>query len=161
MAIDYRNRIVFLFGRKEMKAVRYTVLLIGLLFFAIPAAWAEGLTIEPGKWKMTSTMTMPMLPQPRVTTTTECIEKSEISMDDMGGEEMDPNCKIETAQIDVSTIKWSFDCPVEGGTSHGEWEATSGGDTVTGEGLMTVSFQGQNMEMTMNWTGRRIGACDL
>ena len=144
-----------------MKAVRYTVLLIGLLFFAIPAAWAEALMIEPGKWEMTSTMTMPMLSQPRVTTTTECIEKSEISMDDMGGEEMDPNCKIETAQVDVNTIKWSFDCPVEGGTSHGEWEATSAGDTVTGEGLMTVSFQGQTMEMTMNWTGRRIGVCDM
>ena len=144
-----------------MKAVSYTVLLIGLLPFAAPAAWAEGLPIEPGLWEMNSTMNMPMMPQPRVTTTTECIEKSEISMDDMGGEEMDPNCKFETAQIDVSTIKWSFDCPVEGGTSHGEWEATSGGDTVTGEGLMTVSFQGQTMEMTMNWTGRRIGACDL
>jgi hypothetical protein len=57
-------------------------------------------------------------------------------------------------------MKWSFDCPVEGGTSHGEWEATSGGDTVVGKGLITVSFQGQAMEMTMNWEGKRIGDCE-
>jgi hypothetical protein len=133
---------------------------MGLLLFAAPAAWADSIPVEPGMWEMTSTMNMPMLSQPRVTTKTECLENSEFSMDDMSSEEMDPNCKFETVQVDASTMKWSFDCPVEGGTSHGEWEATSGGDTVTGEGLMTVSFQGQTMEMTMSWNGKRVGDCD-
>jgi len=134
-------------------------IVLGVLISTATAALADGIAVEPGMWEMNSTMNMPMLSQPRVTTTTECIEKSEISFDDMGGEEMDPNCKFQTAQVDASTMKWSFDCPVEGGTSHGEWEATSGGDTVTGEGLMTVSFQGQTMEMTMSWEGKRVGAC--
>jgi hypothetical protein len=135
-------------------------IILGALLFAAPAAWAQGLPVEPGKWEMKSTVNMPMMPQPRETTTTECMEKSEITMDEMGGEEMDPACTFNTAQVDGNTMKWSVDCPVEGGTSHGEWEATSSGDSIVGEGLVTISFQGQTMEMTMNWEGKRIGACD-
>ena len=134
-------------------------IILGMLFFAVPAAWADGIPVEPGLWEMSSTMNMPMMPQPRVTTTTECMKESEISMDDMGGEDIDPNCQFEMAQVDGNTMKWSVDCPVEGGTSHGEWEATSSGDSVTGEGLVTISFQGQAMEMTMSWEGKRIGDC--
>jgi hypothetical protein len=129
-----------------------------LLLISFPAL-AEGIPVEPGLWKMTSTVHMPMLPQPRVTTATECMEKSEITMDEVGGGDMDPNCTFDMAQVDGNTMKWSVDCPVEGGTSHGEWQATSGGDTVTGEGSLTMSFQGQTMEMTMTWEGQRIGAC--
>ena len=143
-----------------MKAIRIISMLPFLLLFAASAAWGDGIPVEPGKWEIISTVSMPMLPQPRVNTTTECFEKSEISIDDMGTEGMDPNCKVETSQLDGNTMKWSFDCPMEGGTSHGEWEATSDGDTVTGEGMMTVSMQGQTMEMTMVWSGKRIGACD-
>ena len=134
-------------------------IILGMLFFAVPAAWADGIPVEPGLWEMSSTVNMPMMAQPRVTTTTECMKESEISMDDMGGEDIDPNCQFEMAQVDGNTMKWSVDCPVEGGTSHGEWEATSSGDSVTGEGLVTISFQGQAMEMTMSWEGKRIGDC--
>jgi len=134
-------------------------IILGILLLTAPVARADGIPVEPGMWEMSSTMTMPMLAQPRVTTTTECMTESEISMDDMGGEEMDPNCQFEMAQVDGNTMKWSFDCPVDGGTSHGEWEATSSGDSVTGNGVITMSFQGQTMEMTMSWQGKRIGDC--
>ncbi len=136
------------------------ILLAGVLLAAVPAAFADGIPVEPGMWEMTSTMNMPMLPQPRVTTVTECMEKSEISMDEVRTEDMDPDCSFVMEQLDGDTMKWTVDCPVEGGTSHGEWTATSGGDTVTGDGVITVSFQGQTMEMTMNWSGQRIGPCE-
>jgi hypothetical protein len=138
--------------------IRPYILLVTTLFTA-PVALADGIPVEPGLWEMTSTMTMPMLQEPRVTAVTECMQKSEISMDDMGGDGMDPNCSFDMNQVDGNTMKWSFDCPVEGGTSHGEWEAVSEGDSVSGKGLITMSFQGQTMEMTMSWAGRRIGDC--
>ena len=141
------------------KSIVQAIVAPGILVLISISALAEGIPVEPGLWKMTSTVNMPMLPQPRVTTVTECMEKSEITMDEVGGEGMDPNCTFDMAQVDGNTMKWSVDCPVEGGTSHGEWQATSGGDTVTGEGSLTMSFQGQTMEMTMNWEGQRIGAC--
>ena len=136
-----------------------SILAPGVLLLSAFPALAEGIPVEPGLWKMTSTVNMPMMPQPRVTTVTECMEKSEITMDEVGGEGMDPNCTFDMAQVDGNTMKWSVDCPVEGGTSHGEWQATSGGDTVKGEGMLTMSFQGQTMEMTMSWEGQRIGEC--
>lgn len=141
------------------KSIVQAIVAPGILVLISISALAEGIPVEPGLWKMTSTVNMPMLPQPRVTTVTECMEKSEITMDEVGGEGMDPNCTFDMAQVDGNTMKWSVDCPVEGGTSHGEWQATSGGDTVTGEGSLTMSFQGQTMEMTMTWEGQRIGAC--
>jgi hypothetical protein len=129
------------------------------LLLAAPVVFAEGIPIEPGLWEITSTMTMPMLPEPRVATVTECMEKSEISMDEVTGEGMDPDCSFDIAQVDGNTMKWSFDCPVQGGSSHGEWEAVSAGDSVTGKGIMTMTFQNQNMEMTMEWEGKRVGDC--
>ena len=141
------------------KVIIHAVVTPGVLVLISISALAEGIPVEPGLWKMTSTVNMPMLPQPRVTTVTECMEKSEITMDEVSGEGMDPNCTFDMAQVDGNTMKWSVDCPMEGGTSHGEWQATSGGDTVTGEGSLTMSMQGQTMEMTMTWEGKRIGAC--
>ena len=142
--------------------IRISIILSALLL-AGPSAGADGggIPVEPGMWEMSFTMNMPMMPQPRVTKTTECMTETEISMDDMGASEMDPACTFEMLQLDESVMKWSVDCPVEGGTSHGEWTATSSGTEVTGEGLVTVSIAGmsQTMEMTMSWEGHRIGEC--
>ena len=136
---------------------RYTVLLFCL--FSISAI-AEGITIEPGRWEMTSTMNMPMLPQPRVNTDVECIHESELSPEAMTEDSMDSGCSFDTMMVDGNTMKWSMDCTLEEGASHGEWEVTSHGDTLSGDGTVTVDVQGQAMVMTMAWEGKRIVACD-
>ena len=121
---------------------------------------ADGIPVEPGLWEMTSTMSMPMLPQPQTHSMTECIEKGEISMDDVGTQDMDPGCTFEPAKVDGATMAWSFDCPVEGGgTSRGEWQATSHGDRVEGSGKITMTMQCQSLEMNMSWQGKRVGDC--
>lgn len=130
-----------------------------ILLFPTTAAFADGIPVEPGLWEMKSSMIMPMFPEPRVTVVTECLEKSELSMDELSTEGMDPACSFEKAQVEGNMMTWAFDCPVEGGTSHGEWEAVSNGDSVEGKGKMTMSFQGQTMEMTVEWEGHRVGDC--
>jgi len=135
----------------------FAALLIGLVSGPV---LAEGIPIEPGKWKMTSTMRMPMLPQPRVTTELECIEESEISPEAMTDEGMGSDCTFDTRIIDGNTMKWSMNCDSEGGASRGEWEVTSHGDTLSGEGTITVDMQGQSMVMTMDWSRERVGDCD-
>lgn len=90
----------------------------------------------------------------------ECIEKSLITMEDLSNKDMDPNCTFEGEQVDDRTIKWNFDCPVDGGgKSHGEMQATAYGDRVEGGGTINMDMQGQAMQMTMNWVGKRVGAC--
>jgi hypothetical protein len=138
--------------------MKKALIVVGLAISGV-AAGADGLPVEPGLWEMTSTVHMPMLPQPQVNTQTECLDKPVMSLDELQKDEMDPNCEFETAQIDDTTVKWSVDCPVEGGTARGEWQATSHGDRIEGDGTMTMSVQGQEMNMTMSWTGKRVGAC--
>jgi hypothetical protein len=123
---------------------------------------AEGISIEPGKWEMNTVMTMPMLPEPRVTTVTECMDKDEITpesmMEDMENPEAD--CTMEAEVVEGNSMKWSIDCSEKMGNSRGEWQATSYGDSMKGNGAITMTVQGQEIVMTMDWEGKRIGACD-
>lgn len=121
---------------------------------------ADGMQVEPGLWKMTTTLNMPMLPQPQTNSMEECVEDASFDIEDMSAEDMDPNCTIEMAQVDASTMKWSMDCPVEGGgTSHAEWQATSSGTSIEGSGKINLAVMGQEMEMTTTFSGQHIGAC--
>jgi hypothetical protein len=134
------------------------LLLATLIALPLSTAVAEGIPIEPGEWKITTTMEMPMLPQPRVQTQTHCFSESEISPESMSMEDLDPRCTFDS-EVDGSTMKWSMEGPAEGGSSRGDWTATSGGDTVKGNGVITAEFQGQSMVMNMSWDGARIGDC--
>ena len=121
---------------------------LALLFSLVSCpVFAEGIPIEPGLWEMTSTMNMPMLPQPRVSTEMDCIEESELSPEAMNEEDMDTSCTFDTRVVDGNTMKWSMDCDSQGGASHGDWEVTSHGDSLAGEGTITVDMQGQAMVM--------------
>ena len=68
-------------------------------------AFAGGITIEPGLWKMNMTMEMSMLPQPQVHSSQECIEESELQPDDFNMDENSP-CKISDAVVDGNTANW-------------------------------------------------------
>ncbi|MBT8039659.1 MAG: DUF3617 domain-containing protein [Gammaproteobacteria bacterium] len=135
-----------------------TAILVATLAATSPVL-AEGIPVEPGLWSVTTTVNMPMLPSPQTTTLEECFTEDMIDMDDMATENMDPNCTFNQAQVDGSMMEWTIDCPVEGGTMHAKWSATSSGDSVEGTGDMTMNMAGQTMNMTMTWTGERIGKC--
>jgi len=136
------------------------ILCLAALAIASSPLLADGIPVEPGQWEITTTMTMPMLPAPQTMTVEECFKDDIMDMDDMATDDLDPECVYDLGQVDGATMKWNIDCPVEGGgTMHAEWVATSGGDTVEGEGNMSISVAGQSMEMNMTWTGKRIGEC--
>mgnify|MGYP001828715631 CR=1 FL=1 len=141
-----------------IKKTVFTLLLSLAAFNAV----AEGITIEPGKWEMNTVMNMPMLPQPRVTTVTECMEDEEITPESMLKDMDNSNaeCTMDAQVIEENTMKWTLDCTEEMGSSRGEWQATSYGDTMKGDGAITMQVQGQEIVMTMAWEGKRIGACD-
>ena len=128
------------------------------LFFAITSN-AGGVSIEPGQWEMTTTMTMSMMPQPQVTTVKECMKESELDPEDFNMDEDNP-CKISDLLIDGNTARWSISCPTEDGPAmEGSWEFTSKGDSITGSGSMTANFAGQAMSFDMSWEGKRVGDC--
>ena len=61
--------------------MNYRILLTVLLLGCTASVLAEGVPMTPGKWEMTMTMEMSMLPAPQVRTYTECVEESELNPD--------------------------------------------------------------------------------
>lgn len=132
-------------------------LLVTMLFTNV--AIADGVSIDPGLWEMTSTMTMSMMPQPQTTTETECIEEHELNPEDFNMDEENP-CDISNVIMNKDTARWSISCPTGNGMDmQGQWEITSKGDTISGNGSMTAEIAGQEMSFSMNWNGKRIGDC--
>ena len=141
--------------------MRFHVILTGLATVILAStASADGVSINPGMWEMTSTMTMTMMPQPRSTTVKECIEDSELSPESFNMEEDNP-CNITEMTVEDNTARWSINCPTEGGpVMEGQWEFTSNGDSISGNGTMSAEFSGQTMGFVMTWEGERIGNCE-
>ncbi|MGB5487107.1 MAG: DUF3617 family protein [Lysobacterales bacterium] len=141
--------------------MRFHAILTGLATVILAStASADGVSINPGMWEMTSTMTMTMMPQPRTTTVKECIKDSEISPESFNMEEDNP-CNITDMTVDGNTARWSINCPTEGGpVMEGHWEFTSNGDSINGNGTMSAEFSGQKMGFVMTWEGKRIGTCE-
>jgi len=120
---------------------------------------ADGVSINPGMWEMTSSMTMTMLPQPQSNTVRECIEEDELSPEKFDMEKDSP-CKISDVNIDGDTARWSINCPTEAGQEMtGQWEFTSLGDSISGSGSMSMEYAGQKFGFDMTWVGKRIGDC--
>jgi len=130
-----------------------------VMFFSVSAI-AEGVSIDPGNWEMTSTITMTMMPQPQTTTVMGCIKEPELNPEDFNMDEDNP-CNISEVAIDGDTASWSINCPTEGGAvMEGKWEFTSAGDSISGSGTMSMDYAGQEMGFEMSWAGKRIGDCD-
>jgi len=141
--------------------MRFQFFLTGLAtVFLAGSAHAAGVSIQPGQWEMTSTMTMTIMPQPQVNTVHECIEENEISPDNFNMDQDNP-CDITDVMVEGNTARWSISCPTEAGmVMEGQWEFTSLGNSITGSGTMTTEFSGQKMGFDMTWEGKRIGDCE-
>ena len=141
--------------------MRFNIFLTGLACLMLTGtASAEGVSIDPGMWEMTSTMTMTMMPEPRSTTVNECIEDDEISPESFNMGEENP-CTISEMSVEGNTASWSISCPTGGGpVMEGQWEFTSSGDTISGNGSMSTELNGQTMGFNMTWEGKRVGDCE-
>lgn len=120
---------------------------------------ARGIPITPGLWEVVTTVSMPMMPQPKVTTTTKCMVEDELSPDEFN-QDMGNPCEISQVVINRNTGSWSMRCPTQGGMAMvGQWKFTSTGKSISGNGTMAMNMGGQEMEIKMNWQGKRVGNC--
>ena len=124
-----------------------------VLALAIPA-FAETNPVTPGKWQFSMQMEMPGMPfkMPPVKFThcvTEEDAKSAIPQN-----QKDKDCKVADYKVNGNTISWTVDCPKS--KTKGEGEVTYEKDSMTGS--MKMNADGQ--DMSMQYTGKRLGACD-
>ena len=139
--------------------MRKHIIALSLIAAVSAPVMADGLPVEPGLWSITTTTQVPMLPSPQTMTVEECFEDEIMDMDQMADEDLDVDCTYEMGSLDGDTMAWTIDCPVEGGTMHAAWQATSQGDSVDGAGTIDMNMQGMTMQMTVSWEGKRIGDC--
>lgn len=136
----------------------HVLLPLAILLLLPCAAWAEGVPIDPGKWKVVSTVTLPMQP-PRVEESTECIERDEFGPENLTRDE--GPCHNEDVSVSGDTVTWTVSCDNGMGTkTKGSGRFTSDGDQVEGIMTMRMPVHGQHMEVSTAWKGERLGECD-
>lgn len=129
-----------------------------LLLGAVNLSAAE-MKVKPGKWEFVSTTNMAMMGAPRSHANTQCLSESGVSpktlMKDMAN-----GCELLDSNTSKSAMSWKVKCQQEGGEMTGEGQVSSTGDTLQGGMNMKMSFNGQAMDMSVEWTGKHVGACD-
>ena len=132
----------------------------GLVLFlgAINLSAAE-MKVKPGKWEFVSTTNMAMMGAPRSHTNTQCLSESGVSPKTLM-KDMAQGCQLLDSNTSKSAMSWTVKCQQEGGEMTGEGQVSSTGDTLQGGMNMKMSFNGQAMDMSVEWTGKHVGACD-
>lgn len=131
---------------------------LALLPYIAPLQAADALTIEPGKWQITTKATLPMLQQPITHQTTECLAKDAISAKTLL-EETDGECQVTQSSLKGNQLSWSMRCQVDGQQVTGNGQFVSHGNRASGDMVMTMPVQGIVMQMKTHWQAKRLGAC--
>ena len=132
----------------------FRTLTASTLAFAALAAHAQ---MQPGEWEFTNTMSSAALPQPQTMTMKKCITSQQAG--DPAGWQPRPesDCKVTPKGKSGDSVAWDISCPKAG--MNGTGTARLAGATIEGETKMTMSGQGQNVQMTTRTKGRRVGPC--
>ena len=123
---------------------------IAILLAAAGGAQAEGLTIKPGLWETTTTMTNPFGGGEQTNTTEECVEEDHFDPESMMQDRND---------VSGNTLNFGMSCDMEGAKSTVTGTFTSEGDAGSGNMNMNIDAGGMQMEMKMSWTSKRLGDC--
>lgn len=156
-----------------MKKITAVVAAAGVTLF-IPLSSAAGPSIEPGKWELTTTMEMSMLPEPRVITKSECISREKAESDPLAALMDQGNCIVLSREESGDSIAFEVECTGDSSmpiTSRGKGELTADGKTLSGRIDTTTEMpdmpnvpgmaqMGGKVTMSMQWTGSYLGPYD-
>ena len=110
-----------------------------------------------GRWQVTIEMQMAGMTMPPQTTT-QCITPEDAAdpqkaMPQGGRGANSTDCKISDYKVDGNKVSWSMACARDRMSGTGEFLYS--GDTYTGTMKMTAA----GMDMTMKYSGKRLGDC--
>ena len=139
-----------------MHLTKVLSIFIGLLLGSSVLAETT-VSITPGKWQVTTTLSMSMMPQSRVETVTECVKEDVFSAENMLQD--DQSCTFVERSVSGNTLSWTMECATDAGPATGKGQFTSHGKSADGTMEMTMTAQGQTFTTKMIWQGKHIGAC--
>ncbi len=119
----------------------------------------EGIAVTDGLWKMKSTTSMPMMPQPQVREHQECMKGESFSPEDFADDQT--GCKLSGVSVSGNTLEWKVACSGQGGmgATTGQGHMTVNKNDAVGNMSMTMDMGGQPMTMSVKWEGKRVGDC--
>lgn len=144
--------------------------LVPAALIAIVAAGSAALVAQSGprrdgNWEVTIEMAMPNMPAGMMPPmkTTQCITKEDAAdpqkaIPSSGRGNMQSDCKVTNYKTVGNTVSWDMACtgaqPMNG---HSEFTYTA--DSYTGTMTMNGARGGQEMAMSMKYSGKRLGDC--
>lgn len=147
--------------RNHVRATRIAALAAFLtLFAAFPAAGQVGYRVDPqGKdelWDVTSKMEMPGMPMAMPAQTHRvCVEKGS---DDAAVPKRD-DCRVLESKRTGNKVTYRMACKSGKDDYTATGESTWSGNTYQGKMQMVGKMQGEQMDMTMSYSGTRAGNC--
>lgn len=130
---------------------------LGQLLIAAPSV-AEGLSITPGLWQITSTTTGTM-GAPRTEVEEQCMQEE--TFDPIAELQDDgQTCTVLNQNLSGNTLTFELTCAGAGGpAATGSGRYTINGNSGDGEMAYSMSFGGQTVTMQNSWTAKRLGDC--
>jgi len=128
---------------------------------AVEIASAEdGPKLKAGKWEFTTTTEVPMLPEPKTTTKTECVKEDKT--DPLAAFSKTEDCTVTDRTVDGNSMTWEVECGTGENTPKvkGSGELTADDSNVEGKMEMVSNMGGQEMRFKSSWKGKRLGECD-
>lgn len=132
--------------------------------FAIGATAAVAApNFKDGLWEITVKMNMPGMAAMPPRTIQHCMTQKDLkdprkALSGPNKSAQENQCKTVDYQQNGNTVSWKVEC----GGAHpmtGTGTATYNGDSYTGVNHLTMNEGGKAMEMTMNYSGKRLGVC--
>ena len=138
-----------------MRFITFPAVVLALLS---QGALAAAPNMKPGMWEITMKMDIPGMPSgmpPQVVK--QCLTQKDTENPQkvtQAGE----NCQVSNYQMKGNTVSWDMACKGSQQMT-GSGTMTFGGDSYTGTTRMSMKGGGQSHDMTMQYSGKRVGDC--
>ena len=138
--------------------MRYGLVLTTVVMMAV-GLWAQGSgPRRDGNWEIKVEMQMPGMAMP-AQTITQCItpqdaaDPQKMMPSGRGRGRGQNDCKVTDQKTEGNKVTWTMSCPAE--DMSGTGEIVYADDSYTG----TMKMKARGQEMTMKYTGKRLGDC--
>jgi uncharacterized protein DUF3617 len=136
-----------------------TLAALALMLTVLPAL-AGAAEMQPGMWEITSRTEMQGMPKampPR--TIRHCYTKKDIEdKKPTMPQSQDKNCEIKDYQVQGNKASWSMECTGEN-AMRGSGTMTVEATKFSGTMKSQLNQDGQMMDITQSWSGKRLGDC--
>ena len=131
-------------------------LFAAILLVAANDASARG--IEPGQWRITTTMSSPMLAGSQTTTSTQCVTREDLKDPRRAiDKRLQSDCRTVSLVQNGNTYTWEVRCKIARMSNKGTLRHGRG--TMAGESRTTANVFGQKLDMRTKIIAKRLGPC--